>query len=442
MKKQKPSEPFLRWFRNSAPYINAFRDRTFVILFGGEVLQDGQFPSLAADIALLNSLGVRLVLVHGARPQIEERLTLRNAAIRYENNLRVTDDDALVCVKEAVGSVRVEIEALLSMGVVNSPMHGARIRVISGNFVTAQPLGIVNGVDYCHTGHVRKVDVSGIRAQLEGKGIVLLSPIAYSPTGEAFNLSAEEVATAAAIGLQADKLICMVDSRGVTDRRKRLLRELTTEQLEAMLAGKHSLSDEIIGTLGRVLEACSKGVRRTHLIDRREDGAILSELFTRDGVGTLVTNDLFEGTRQARVDDVGGLLELLAPLETDGVLVRRSREQLELEIDKFTVMERDGMVIACAALYPFLDEKLAELACLVVHADYQGQGRGDVLLEFVERRAKQLGLKKLFVLTTQTAHWFRERGFKSAEMKDLPVKKRMLYNYRRNSKVFVKQLDK
>ena len=436
----KNSSHFVHWFRNSAPYINAFRGRTFVLLFGGEVVQDGQFSVLASDIALLNSLGVRLVLVHGARPQIEERLRLRNAEIRYESNLRVTDDAALICVKEAVGSVRVEIEALLSMGVVNSPMHGARIRVISGNFVTAKPLGVRDGVDYCHTGTVRKVDAGGILEQLDKQAIVLLSAIAYSPTGEAFNLSAEEVATAAAISLQADKLICLVDAPGITDKRKQLLRELTVQQAETLLSGPHKLSSDLVSILARAATACAQGVKRSHLIDRHRDGALLSELFTRDGVGTLVTNDPFEGTRQANVDDIGGLLELIMPLESEGLLVRRSREQIELEINHFTVMERDGMIVGCAALYPFLDEKIGELACLAVHRDYQGQGRGDALFEYLQRHAKQLGLQQLFVLTTQTAHWFRERGFKPTDIKALPVKRRDLYNYRRNSKAFVKTL--
>ncbi|HEB57762.1 MAG TPA: amino-acid N-acetyltransferase [Gammaproteobacteria bacterium] len=435
-----PAQNFVHWFRHAAPYINAFRGRTFVITFGGEVLLDAQFASLAHDLALLNSLGVKLVLVHGARPQIEQRLKLRGASMRYANGLRITDDEALVCVKDAVGSVRVEIEALLSMGVVNSPMHGARIRVVSGNFATAQPVGVRNGIDHLHTGKVRKVDAEGIRQQLEKDALVLLSPIAYSPTGEAFNLAAEDVATAAAIALQADKLICLTEGR-VVDNRKRLVRELVLDEAESLLAGRHKLGEELAATLRKALLACTHGVRRAHLLDRHIDGGLIQELFTRDGVGTLLTSDSFEGTRQARVEDIGGLLELIEPLEREGVLVRRSREQLELEIDKFTVMERDGAIIACAALLPFISDKMAELACLVVHPDYRGQSRGQTLYTYMERRARQLGVKKIFVLTTQTAHWFRERGFRAIDIKSLPMKRRELYNYNRNSKVYCKLLD-
>lgn len=431
---------FVHWFRDSSPYINAFRDRTFVITFGGEMLTDAQFSTLVKDLALLNSLGVRLVLVHGARPQIEKSLKARNAEIRYVNGLRVTNDEALLCVKEAAGQVRVDIEAQLSMGVANAPSENARIRVISGNFVTAQPLGVRDGVDYCHTGEVRKIDVEAIHNQLDENAIVLLSPIGYSPTGESFNLSAEDVATAAAIQLGADKLIQLIDARGITDNRKRLIRELTQQEAEGLLHGKNKLSEAQQHSLRSAITACQNNVPRVHIIDRHIDGGLLLELFTRDGCGTLLTTNQFEETRAATIDDIGGLLELIKPLEEEGILVHRSREKLEMEIEYFTVMERDGMIVGCAALYPFLDEHVAELACLAIHPGYRDHGRGDTLLQFIERKSKQLGIEKIFVLTTRTAHWFRERGFKPMDIKKLPVQRRSLYNYQRNSKVFAKEI--
>ncbi|NNF96270.1 MAG: amino-acid N-acetyltransferase, partial [Halobacteria archaeon] len=411
MPKQHTPE-FVRWFRNSSPYINAFRNRTFVVAFGGEMLADAQFASLVHDLALLNSLGVRLVLVHGTRPQIEQCLQQRKADFQYVNGLRITDDVALTCVKQAAGSVRVDIEALLSMGLTNSPMAGARIRVVSGNFVTAQPLGVRHGVDYCHTGEVRRIDNHAIHRHLDDGAIVLLSPIGYSPTGEVFNLTAHDVATATAVQLQADKLIHLVDCKGITDNRHRLLRELTLEQAEALLAGKHKLNEDVAISLASAISACRQDVPRVHILSRQVDGALLLELFSRDGCGSLVMQDQFEDTRQAGLNDIGGILELIAPLEKDEVLVRRSRERLEMEIDHFTVVERDGMIVACAALYPFITEKVSELACLAVHPDYRNEGRGDALLKYIERQSRQLGIQHLFVLTTHTAHWFRERGFK------------------------------
>ena len=440
MPKQHTPE-FVRWFRNSSPYINAFRNRTFVVTFGGEMLADAQFASLVHDLVLLNSLGVRLVLVHGTRPQIEKCLQQHKADFQYVNGLRITDDVALTCVKQAAGSVRVDIEALLSMGLTNSPMAGARIRVVSGNFVTAQPLGVRHGVDYCHTGEVRRVDSQAIHAHLDDGALVLLSPIGYSPTGEVFNLTAHDVATATAIQLQADKLIHLVDGKGITDNRHRLLRELTLEQAEALLAGKHKLNEDAAISLASAINACRQDVPRAHIISRQVDGALLLELFSRDGCGSLVMQDQFEDTRQAVLNDIGGILELIAPLEQDEILVRRSRERLEMEIDHFTVVERDGMIVACAALYPFINEKVSELACLAVHPEYRNQGRGDALLKYIERQSRQLGIQQLFVLTTRTAHWFRERGFKSGKLEKLPVKRRELYNYQRNSKVFIKDIS-
>jgi len=432
---------FVRWFRNSSPYINAFRNRTFVVAFGGEMLADAQFATLVHDLALLNSLGVRLVLVHGTRPQIEQCLQQRQADFQYVNGLRVTDDTALACVKQAAGSVRVDIEALLSMGLTNSPMAGARIRVVSGNFVTAQPLGVRHGVDYCHTGEVRRIDSQAIHLHLDEGALVLLSPIGYSPTGEVFNLSAHDVATVTAVQLQADKLIYLVDGKGITDKRNRLLRELTLQQAESLLAGEHKLNEDAATSLASAINACRLDVPRVHILSRQVDGALLLELFTRDGCGSLVMQDQFEDTRQAHLSDIGGILELIAPLEREDVLVRRSRERLEMEIDHFTVVERDGMIVACAALYPFVEEKISELACLAVHPDYRNHGRGDALLKYIERQSRQLGIQRLFVLTTRTAHWFRERGFKSGSLDKLPVKRRELYNYQRNSKVFIKDIS-
>jgi amino-acid N-acetyltransferase len=431
---------FVEWFRHAAPYINAHRGRTFVVLFGGEAVADPQFPHLIHDLALLNSLGVRLVLVHGARPQIEQRLHERGAELHYVNGLRVTDDAALGCVKEAVGSVRVEIEALLSMGVANSPMAGARLRVASGNFVTARPLGVREGVDYCHTGEVRRVDAEAIRNRLDTGAIVLLSPLGYSPTGEVFNLSAEDVAAAAAAALRADKLLCLVEGPGVPDQAHGLIHQMTPRQAEEALDSGRALPEDVARKLAAVVHACRHGVRRGHVLGRHAEGGLLLELFTRDGIGTLVTAETYEGMRQATIDDVGGILELIAPLEAEGILVRRSRELLEMEIDRFTVLERDGMAIACSALYPFPEAGAAEIACLAVHPDYRGQGRGDILLNALERRARAQNIERLFVLTTRTAHWFRERGFQSGEIDDLPVQRRALYNYRRRSKVFIKAI--
>lgn len=437
---QTAPDPFVDWFRQATPYVHAHRGRTFVVAFGGEALADASFPELVHDFALLHGLGVRLVLVHGARPQIEARLAGRGVALRYVNGLRITDDAALACVKEAAGVVRVEIEALLSMGVANSPMAGVRIPVSSGNFVTARPIGVLDGVDYLHTGAVRRVDREAIGRRLDEGTLALMSPIGYSPTGEIFNLSAADVARSAAIALKADKLIFLCESPAVTGPDGAVVSNIVSDQVEALIAERADISEDLEQALRAGADACIQGVRRVHLIDRRRDGALLRELFTRDGSGTLITARPYESLRQARIDDVGGILELLRPLEERGVLVRRPRERLETEIERFRVMERDGMVIGCAALYPYPAEGVAELACVAVHEAYRDGGRGDKLLAQMEGSAREAGITKLFVLTTQSSHWFQERGFKRAGVDALPGERQALYNWRRGSLVFVKDL--
>jgi amino-acid N-acetyltransferase len=431
---------FVRSFRAAAPYVHAFRGRTFVVVFGGEVLGDGQFTALAHDLALLNSLGVRLVLVHGARPQIESRLAAHGLTPHYEQGWRVTDAAALGAVKEAVGRLRLEIEAGLSMGLANTPMAGAGLVVGSGNFLRARPLGVRGGVDYEYTGEVRSVDAEGVRRRLDAGEVVLLSPAGFSPTGELFNLRAEEVAAAAAGAMRADKLMFLVDNQGLTDIHGELQHQVGLDEVRQALDKRADLPAEIALHLHTALTACEAGVPRVHLVSRHRDGAILQELFTRDGVGTLIAADRYEETRPATADDIGGILELIEPLEADGTLVRRGRERLEAEVDRFLVMERDRSVVATAALYPFPEAGVAELACLAVHADYRGQGRGDALLDEAEARAAEWGLRALFVLTTRAEHWFRERGFAEVGLDALPVDRQALYNLDRRSKVFRKEL--
>jgi amino-acid N-acetyltransferase len=436
----KDTTDFVHWFRSAAPYIHGFRGKTFVIAFGGELVADGGFVQLAHDVNLLNSLGVRLVLIHGVRPQVEARLTENGTALHYVGGLRVTDDAALACVKEAAGTVRVEIEALLSLGLANTPMAGADIRVASGNFVTAQPLGVRDGVDLLHTGEVRKIDAAAIRRRLDQHDIVLLSPIGYSPTGEIFNLSLEDVATQAAVELAADKLIFLMNTEGVPDKARTIHNALTVNEARQVLEKAKKLPEDVAYYLPCAITACTQGVKRAHLISRHRDGALLSELFTREGVGTLITPAPLETLRPATIDDVGGILGLIEPLERDGILVRRSRELLEMEVERFLVLESDGVIAGCAALYPFPEEQAAELACLAVAQDFRGRGFGELLLAEAEKRGKKAGFKKLFVLTTRTEHWFEERGFVDSSPDHLPKSKQALYNYKRKSKVLQKSL--
>ncbi len=432
---------FVNWFRNSSPYIHAHRNKTFVISFGGEAVLAEDFDHHVHDFALLSSLGIRLVLVHGIRPQIDQRLHKLNVPARFHQNLRITDDIALQCVKEAAGIVRVEIEALLSMGLANSPMAGSGLKVASGNFVTAKPLGVIGGVDFCHTGEVRKIDTAAIQQHLEQKNVVLVSPIGYSPSGEIFNLSAEQVATSVAIALKAEKLILLTEQSFQNPETKQPVRQITSEEATKFLQNHPDTPDTLALPLKAAIQSCRSGVNRAHLIDRTIDGSLLLELFSHDGIGTLISSTPFEALRPATLNDIGGILELIKPLEQQGKLAKRSREKIEMEISDYVILERDGLIIGCLALHVDETGQFGAIACLAVHQDYQGSARGQRMFDHVCQKAKQLNLKKLFVLSTQTAHWFIERGFQPSTIENLPEPLKALYNPERNSKVLCKATD-
>jgi len=438
---------FVSALRSAAPYVHAHNGRTFVIAFGGETCARADFERLIYDVALLSSLGVKLVLIHGARPQIDAQLAARSLVPRFVGDLRVTSAAAMDGVKAAVGSLRMEIEARLSTGLASTPMGGAHLKIAGGNWVIARPVGVRHGVDHEHTGEVRRIDLAAIREALAQDRIALLSPVGYSPTGEIFNLRAGEVAQAVAAGLAADKLIFMLDS----DPDSWLLAEETgdvgqlslaeAEHLLATTPEAKRISAEDRAYVQAALAAGRAGVKRVHLIGAEPEGALLRELYTRDGSGLMfhAEND-YESTREATVEDVGGILALIRPLEAAGILVPRSREQLELDIAHFTVMVRDGTVIACCALIPLEDSDAAEFACVAVHPDYRGGHRASTLLKRAEAQARKRGCTRLVTLTTHTPHWFIEHGFVAGNRDDLPAARQAQYNVRRNSLVLVKPL--
>lgn len=429
------------WVRQAAPYIHAFRGRTFVIAFGGEVLESGAAQALIHDIALLDSMGIRLVLVHGARPQIDAEMRSRKLKPKFHKGLRVTDGAAMECVKRAMGVTRIEIEALLSQGLPNTPMAGAFLRVTGGNFITARPVGVVDGIDFQYTGAVRKVIAEEIQADLAQENVVLITPIGASPTGEIFNLAWEEVAEAVAVAVQADKLIYLCAAAGVVNAKGALIDALTVDEAKKITSRHLQVqAPEVARVLPSAVRACQAGVGRVHFLDRMADGAMLMEFFTRDGVGTVMTQVPLARLRDATIDDVAAILGLIEPLEADGTLVKRGRERLEMEITHFSVVEHDGMIVGCAALYPFSDAKSAEMACVAVMPDFRRSGYGDQLRVHIEARARKLKLKQLFVLTTRTAHWFIERDFVEAAVDALPISRRELYNLQRRSKILVKTL--
>ncbi len=424
------TQQHVKWFRDSSPYINAHRGRTFVVYVGSEGLDHENLNNIIGDIVLLHSLGVRLVFVHGAAIQISRHTESAGKHSQFESGIRITTAEILPLVQEVIGRIRTDIESKLSMGLINSPQHGADIVVTSGNYLRARPLGIRDGIDFEHTGEVRKVNAKAIRDQLDQGAIVLVSPLGYSKAGEIFNINSLEVAREVASALLADKLIYLTAEGPVTEG-DAIVSELQVGTIEEAAL-------DPLSPLAQAKRACIRGVGRCHLLSHDTDGALLEELFTRDGAGTQVVRQSYEMVRKAEADDIGGIIELIRPLEDQGVLVRRSRELLESEIGHFMVIERDGMIVACAALYPFGDR--GELACLVTHPDYRDDDRGERLLKVIEDEARKRGMVQLFALTTQTEHWFVEHGFTRGEIDSLPSEKRALYNYQRNSRMLEKDL--
>jgi amino-acid N-acetyltransferase len=437
---------FVPWFRAVAPHIHAYHGKTFVVAIAGELIAAGKLNSFAQDLAIFHAMGIKLVLVHGFRPQVNEQLRSKGHEARYHNGLRITDAVALDCAQEAAGQLRFEIEAAFSQGLPNTPMANAIVRVVSGNFLTARPVGIVDGVDFIHSGVVRKVDSAAIRSAIDSGAMVLLSPFGFSPTGEAFNLTMEDVATSTAIALQADKLLFITEVAGIredlNDADSAIDTELALAEAERLLAQlpRPTVPTDPAFYLQHCVRACRGGVERSHILPFATDGALLMEVFTHDGIGTMVVDEKLESLREATADDIGGVLQLIEPFEQDGTLVKRSRTEIERDIGVYTVIEHDGVIFGCAALYPYPESRTAEMAALTVSPNVQGQGDGERILKRIEQRARAQGLDSIFVLTTRTMHWFIKRGFAPADPDWLPEARKRKYNWDRRSQVLVKKL--
>ena len=419
----------IHFFHEAAPYIHNHRDKTFVIAISGEIITLPRFTKILKDIAMLTSLGVQVILVHGARPQLNQKLDLINHEIEVQNDLRITDGITLETAKSIIGAIRIDLENKLTSILNTPPIINNGIGILSGNLITAKPLGVLDGIDYKHTGEVRKINGTLINSLLENRNLVLLSPLGFSPTGETFNLRYEQVASFTAKAIQADKLIY------INAESQDLPRQVERNGLEQLIQkhpAKHLYKD--------IRDALKEGVSRIHLIHADIEGGLLLELYTRDGVGTLFSTNNYEDIHPATIDHVTGILELIKPLENKGILIKRSREQLELEIENFSIIERDEKVIGCAACYQIQNTQMGELACMAVHRNYHGQQRGETLLSYISEQAKSLGLTQLLVLTTQTTDWFQERGFTLGSVDDLPKAKKQLYNYHRQSKILIKDL--
>lgn len=434
------SHKLIEWFRQATPYINTHRGKTFVIMISGDAVADSNIHNIIHDIVLLNSLGIKIVIVHGVRNQLDKKLASEGIKSEFVQGLRVSNNAILEATIQACSLVRSRLETKLSMGLPNSPMHGAKVRVASANVITAKPAGIIDGVDLQQTGLVRKIDTETINTFLNMNNVVLLSPIGHSPAGDAFSLSYQHVAAEIAEAVQAEKLIAFTDKQGLYTKNGDLLRELSPSKADNILPPSNNNS-ELQRSAEATIKAVRNGVPRAHIMSYKIDGALLQELFSVDGTGTLIQQNHFEKIRPANSDDIPAIIDIIRPLEKKGVLLKRNREKIEKEISHFTVIEREGFIIALAALYPFEKEHIGEIACITTHPEYRNSSRGTLLLQAMEKQARDKLLSKVFVLTTQTAHWFIEQGFSEGTLESLPCEKQALYNFQRSAKVFIKSIE-
>ena len=415
-------------FRNAAPYIYAHQGNVFVVSIPLQLTEGPELPGLIQDLALLQTLGIKLVLIHGS-----DLLGKKTPA--------VINQKKLAQIQHKIGEQRVRIESLFSTGLINTPMAGMKLTTVSGNFVHARPLGVVNGIDQQYYGEVRRVDTQAIQHQLTHGNIVLLPSLGYSPSGECFYIDAYDVATTVAASIPSEKLIFLMNEKTLQDSRKQRIKYLTLESAQQLLDRRKSLTPQVRRFITFAINACLNRVQRVHLLSTAIEGVLLRELFSHDGAGTLITAEHYNDIRPATIEDVGGIISLIKPLEEQNVLVPRSREQIELDIHYYDVIERDGFIVACGALHPFKRQKIGEIACLAVHTDFQKEGHGSRLLKHLEHKAWSQNLHKLFVLTTQALHWFREQGYQKSNVQDLPIAKQKTYNYQRNSRVYLKSSD-
>ncbi len=420
-------DTFIDALRQASPYILGHRGKTCVIYLPSELIaQENRLRASLHDLLLLHSLGLRIVLATGLRQQFNQALEKAGLANQFSAHQRITPAQALPLLAGESGRIAAQLQAMASCRVSLDAQRTLPPVITQGNWVIAQPRGVLQGVDFQHTGRVRKVQVEALRKALDTGQIPLLTAVTPSFTGELFNLNALDQACSVASALQADKLIILLPNSELPP----LPRQLNARALHN-LQHQHWLLPKLSEITG--------AVRRIHLLDAFAEGVLLKELFTLDGVGSLIFADQYHEIRQATIDDVGGILALIEPLEHSGVLVRRNREKLEAEIANFLVVVRDNHIIGCAALYP-LDETSAEVACFAIDPQYRNQGIGRDLLAAIEQRACSLNLSHLYLLTTQTQHWFTQHGFAEVSPQALPAPRQALYNAQRASRVFHKTI--
>src|SRR5215475_10691524 len=422
-------------------YQNRFAGKTIVLKIDYPILNAPHFPQLLKDLAMLRSTGIEIILVPGAREWIDSVLKEYDIESEYAGGVRIATQDSIPFIRMAAFDVANRLMTLLTAFQANA---------VIGNFIRARGIGVVNGIDYRNSGRVEKILKEPLQ-QILNQGMIPIFPcIGWNAAGKPYNLSSDDIAMAVAEGLQAEKLFFVTDSDGFMETRFDLpsglvknsdgrVARLSLEEAEEVLKLNASNPDPDLKYLELALAACRKGTKHAHIVDDRMEGAILREIFSNLGIGTMVYGNDYESIRPMKVDDIGDVLRLMQPLVQEGILVKRSEEELMARHGDFVVYSIDDVVHACGALHDYGDGQ-AEIAAIATDPVYSHLSMGRKIVSYLIDKAEKLGLARVFVLTTRTTDWFEQLGFVESNLDSLPAKKRDSYNHARKSRIFALEL--
>ncbi len=407
------NQTILKVLHDAGQYFHIYSGSTFVVLL--DQISKDQIVTVAKDIALLSALNIKIILIAPSQPITKPFI------IKTEDELEQLLTNTQV--------IQRKIEVLL-----NQAFHQYQISsaIISSSAVTTKPYGIHNGIDYGFFGKPRSIKKDLLNHLLDSASCLIIPTFGFAPTGETFIMDGLEMAEQVASALQCQKLMILTSAEAIP-------REMNANQAKIFSQNSElPLTSRLL--IKRCLPAIENGVDRVHILDSKIEGALILELLTRDGIGSMITNEPYDEIKQAELSNIQPLKALMQPLEDDGILKQRSIQELEKDIHNYYLMFRDNSLIGAVAYYPYPEEKTAELASLIVHPDYRKGKKANLLMQFIEQKAIADGFNSIFLLTTQTAHWFMGNGYKEASKQDLPKAKLELYDHSRNSKVFFKYL--
>jgi len=417
--------------RGILTYIPGFREKTFVIALDGGIIADDNFPNILLDMAVLRSLSIRIVIVHGAAHQIEELARESKIPISNSDGTGITDAETLKLALTAANRITHEVmEGLASND----------LRAAYTNAVIAHPSGIIGGVDRLFTGRVEKIDIEFLNTLLDKGVIPVVPPLGFDGDGRTFRVNSDGVAMEVAEALRASKLIYVTNRNGFTKNGKTTAQVSVSEAEEYFKKHKADIPENMVSKFEHCIRACQHGVNRVHVIDGRIDEALLAELFSNEGIGTMIYANEYQAVRRAMKKDVRAIRNLIRESVEQEEIVKRSRADIISQLSDYYVFQIDGNIVGCVALHIQPGGESAELACLSVSGAHENIGIGQKLMTFADEAAKAKGVKTIFLLSTRAFNYFQQKGgYKEGSPNDLPQARREKYDASgRNSKVLVK----